>query len=171
MNVIFKITKNKMFKGLLEDLKKRNFSVYGQLLSYITMVLSIVFGIINLFHFSLVIIFSIFCIVQGLIVGFIEMPFLLKIFPMSDGFISLIGRIDDNPSRCIIYFIFSVIQWLSLIVDTTSLIVIAVLFLIISVCFAISAITHQQFTKSTLSIGNNNHLDRAEESQSRGTLQ
>ncbi|KAG7666085.1 TVP18 [[Candida] subhashii] len=138
--------------GLSSDFKKKNFSVYGQWIAIITIFLCLALGVANIFHFNLVIIFSIICIVQGLIVVFVEMPFLLKICPLTDTFVNFVKRFDDNLPRCGFYLLNGVIQWLSLTLQSTSLIVVAVFFTLASFCYAMAYFTHQEFMKSTLDV-------------------
>jgi hypothetical protein len=47
--------------SLVEELKTRNFSIYGQWIGVLCIILCIALGIANIFHASLVIIFSIIC--------------------------------------------------------------------------------------------------------------
>lgn len=148
-----------IFNGFSGDFKKKNFSLYGQWISLVTILLCLALGIANIFHASLVIIFSIICIVQGLVVTFVEIPFLLRICPLTDTFTNFIKNFDENWPRCGFYLLMSVIQWLSLLVSTTSLIVVAILFAISSACYALAAIKHQEYLKSSISFTGNDSLD------------
>lgn len=141
-----------VFSGLSSDFKKKNFSLYGQWIGILTIFLCIALGIANIFHVSLVIIFSIICIVQGLIVLFVEIPFLLKICPLTDTFTNFVSNFDENLPRCGFYLLMSVIQWLSLTLQATSLIVVAVFFLLASSCYLFAYFKKQEFTKSTLQV-------------------
>lgn len=105
------------------------------------------------------IVFSIICIVQGLVVLFVEVPFLLRICPLTDTFTNFIKNFDENWPRCGFYLLMSVIQWLSLLTQATSLIVIAVLFAISSGCYALAAIKKQEYLKTTVSFTGNDSLD------------
>lgn len=87
--------------GMVKDLKSFNFSVYGRWFGYINIILCIALGIANLFHVSGVIAFGIISIIQGLVILFIEIPFLLKICPLSDNFIEFIKRFETNGWRCL----------------------------------------------------------------------
>lgn len=84
-----------------------------------------------------------------MIVLFVEIPFLLKICPLTDTFTNFIKNFDENWPRCGFYLLMSVIQWLSLLVQATSLLVIAVFFLLASSCYALAAIKHQEYIKSS----------------------
>lgn len=141
-----------VFNGLSKDFKKKNFSLYGQWISILTIFLCIALGIANIFHFNLVIIFAIICIVQGLIVLFVEIPFLLKICPLTETFTNFIRNFDDNWPRCGFYLLMSVIQWLSLLLMATSLLVVAVLFLLSSACYFFAAVKHQEYIKSSFDV-------------------
>ncbi|ODV79173.1 uncharacterized protein CANTADRAFT_21936 [Suhomyces tanzawaensis NRRL Y-17324] len=141
---------NNIFGRLSSDFKKKNFSLYGQWIGLLTVLLCLALGIANIFHASLVIIFSIICIVQGLIVVFVEIPFLLKICPLTDKFTNFIRNFDDNLPRCGFYLLMSVIQWLSLTLQVTSLIVVAIFFLFASSCYALAYFKNQEYLKSSL---------------------
>lgn len=148
-----------VFGGFSNDFKKKNFSLYGQWLGLLTMFLCLALGIANIFHASLVIIFSIICIVQSLVVLFVEVPFLLKICPLTDTFTNFIKNFDENWPRCGFYLLMSVIQWLSLLIQATSLIVVAVFFALASACYALAAIKHQEYLKTSISVTGNDSLD------------
>ncbi|EGV62255.1 Golgi apparatus membrane protein tvp18 [Yamadazyma tenuis] len=155
----FQSIMSNVFGGFSKDFKKKNFSLYGQWIGLLTMLLCLALGVANIFHASLVIIFSIICIVQGLVVLFVEVPFLLKICPLTDTFTNFIKNFDENWPRCGFYLLMSVIQWLSLLVQATSLLVIAILFAISSACYALAAIKHQEYLKTAVSFTGNDSLD------------
>lgn len=154
-----KIASN-VFGGFSQDFKKKNFSLYGQWISLVTIFVCLALGIANIFHFNLVIIFSIIAIVQGLVVLFVEVPFLLRICPLTDTFTNFIRNFDENWPRCGFYLLMSVIQWLSLLLMATSLITIAVLFLLSSACYCLAAVKHQEYLKSSFNVaGDGNDLE------------
>ncbi|KAH3683163.1 hypothetical protein WICPIJ_005860 [Wickerhamomyces pijperi] len=136
-------------EGLKEDLYSRNWSVYGQWLGIFSILLSLIFGIANIFHFSTVIVFSILAIVQGLVILFVEVPFLLKICPMSENFTTFIQKFNNNWPRVAFYAIMAVIQWLSLLTMATSLLVLAVVFTLCAIFYAIAALKHQKFQNAS----------------------
>lgn len=144
-----------LFSGFSADFKKKNFSLYGQWIGIFTIFLCLALGIANIFHFNLVIIFSIICIVQGLVVLFVEIPFLLRICPLTDTFTNFIRNFDDNWPRCGFYLLMSVIQWLSLTLQATSLIVVAIFFLFASLCYLFAALKHQEYIKSSFNVAGN----------------
>lgn len=141
--------------SLSTDFKKKNFSLYGQWISLITVLLCIALGVANIFHASVVVVFSIICIVQGVLVVFVEIPFFLRICPLTDRFVSFVRNFDENLPRCGFYLLMAVIQWLSLTVKVTSLIVVAVFFTISSGCYLLSAILKQEYTKTSLHVSDN----------------
>lgn len=138
--------------GLSSDFKKKNFSLYGQWISILTIFLCLAFGVANIFHLGPIIVFSIICIVQGLIVLFVEVPFLLKICPLTDTFVNFVRKFDGNLPRCGFYLLNAVIQYLSLTLQATSLLVVAILFTISSACYALAALKHQEYLKSSLDV-------------------
>ncbi|RDW38716.1 Golgi apparatus membrane protein TVP18 [Yarrowia lipolytica] len=135
--------------SLAEELKTRNFSIYGQWIGVLCIILCIALGIANIFHASLVIIFSIICIVQGLVVVFVEIPFLLRICPVTERFSNFIRFFNQNWPRAAFYIGMATIQYCSLIFMTTSLLVPAVFLTITSMCYALAALKHQEFTGSS----------------------
>ncbi|RCK63038.1 Golgi apparatus membrane protein TVP18 [Candida viswanathii] len=136
--------------GLSSDFRSKNFSLYGQWISILTVFVCLALGIANIFHTSLVFIFSIICIVQGLVVLFVEIPFFLKICPLSENFIGFVKRFDGNLPHCGFYLLNAAIQYLSTVVQATSLLVVAILFTISSACYALAEIKHQDYTTTSL---------------------
>ncbi|CAK7900353.1 golgi apparatus membrane protein Tvp18p [[Candida] anglica] len=141
-----------VFGGLSSDFKKKNFSLYGQWIGIVSIFLCLALGVANLFHVSVVIVFSIICIVQALVVTFVEIPFLLRICPLTEQFTNFIRNFDENWPRCGFYLLMGVIQWLSLTVQVTSLIAVAVLFTLASSCYALAAIKKQDYLKSSIQV-------------------
>lgn len=141
-----------IFSGLSSDFKKKNFSLYGQWIAILTMFLCFGLGFANIFHLSVLVVFGIICVVQGFVVLFVEMPFLLKICPLSAPFITFIGRFDENLPRCGFYLLMAVIQWLSLVQSASSLLVVAVFFTLASACYGLAVVKHQEFAKSTIQV-------------------
>ncbi|QWW21430.1 hypothetical protein CA7LBN_000176 [Candidozyma auris] len=149
-----------IFSGFSADFKKKNFSLYGQWLGILNIFLCLALGIANIFHFNLVIIFSIICIVQGLVVVFVEIPFLLKICPLTDTFTNFVRNFDENWPRCGFYLLMAAIQYLSLVISATSLLVVAIVFTLASACYLFAALKHQEYLKTSISVtGNNDDLE------------
>lgn len=138
------------FNGIADDLKSFNFSVYGQWFGYLNIIFCFAFGIANLFHINAVIIFSIIAIVQGLVLLFVEIPFLLKICPLSNNFIEFIKKFETNQMRTILYIIMAIIQWCSLILMTTSLIVVAIGFTISFISYGVAWLKKQNFQSTSI---------------------
>lgn len=89
---------------------------------------------------------------QALVVLFVEIPFLLRICPLTDTFTNFVRKFDDNWPRCGFYLLMSVIQWLSLLCMATSLLAVAVLFLLSSGCYLMAALKHQEYLKSSFDV-------------------
>ncbi|GMG19520.1 unnamed protein product [Ambrosiozyma monospora] len=138
------------FSGFGADMKSKNFSLYGQYLGIVLVFLSIALGISNIFHANAVIAFAIIAICQGIIIAFVEIPFLLKIFRVPDSFISFVQLLDTNWKRSIFYVINAIIQWLSLTCMATSLICLAILYTVNTIFYIIAAILKQDFHKSNV---------------------
>ena len=129
-------------------------------------ILCIALGIANIFHFHLVILFSILCLsgfsdisflrestdqvcsVSGLLLIFVEIPLLLRICPTSPKFDTFMRRFTTNYMRAAIYGVMSVVQWLSILAKETSLIAAAVVLLIAAVFYLIAAVKGQEFAGS-----------------------
>ncbi|EGP90700.1 unnamed protein product [Zymoseptoria tritici ST99CH_1A5] len=131
-----------------DELKSRNFSIYGQWTGILCVLLCFALGIANIFHFNIVILFSVICFVSAFVIIFIEIPLLLRICPTSPKFDSFIRRFETNYMRAAIYLTMSIIQWLSLIAMTTSLIAVAVVLLIASLFYALAGFKGQEFQSS-----------------------
>ncbi|KAK4542165.1 Golgi apparatus membrane protein tvp18 [Oleoguttula mirabilis] len=131
-----------------EELRSRNFSIYGQWTGVLCVILCFALGIANIFHFHWVILFSVFCLVSCFIVLFIEIPLLLRICPTSPGFDAFIRRFETNYMRAAIYLALSIIQWLSLIAATTSLVACAVFLLLAAIFYALAGVRGQAFVNS-----------------------
>ncbi|KAL2438560.1 Golgi apparatus membrane protein tvp18 [Exophiala dermatitidis] len=133
---------------LAEEFKSRNFSIYGQWLGVLCIILGIALGIANIFHFNLLIIFSIILLCSSLILIFIEIPLLLRICPTSAKFDAFIRRFTTNYMRAAIYGVMSLVQWLSLLIERSTLIVAAVFLALAGVCYALAGLKQQDFVGS-----------------------
>ncbi|KAF2658024.1 hypothetical protein K491DRAFT_303089 [Lophiostoma macrostomum CBS 122681] len=134
---------------LAEEFKSRNFSIYGQWTGVLCIFLCFALGVANIFNFNIIILFSIICLVCSFIIIFIEIPLLLRICPTSSTFDTFIRRFETNYMRAAIYFVMSLIQWLSLVTrHTTSLIAAAVVLLIAAAFYLAAGIKGQAFQGS-----------------------
>lgn len=133
---------------LAEELRSRNFSIYGQWTGVICVILCFALGIANIFHLHWVILFSILCLVSSFVILFIEIPLLLRICPTSAAFDNFIRRFETNYMRAAIYLAMSIIQWLSIIASVTSLIAAAVVLLIAAIFYALAGVKGQAFVNS-----------------------
>ncbi|KAB8071537.1 Golgi apparatus membrane protein tvp18 [Aspergillus leporis] len=134
---------------LAEEFRSRNFSIYGQWTGVVCIILCVALGIANIFSFNAVrIIFSILCLVSGLILVFIEVPFLLRICPTSEKFDTFVRRFTTNYMRAAMYTIMSALQWVSLVSGASSLIAAAVLLIIAALFYALAGLKSQEFVGS-----------------------
>ncbi|KAH8808452.1 golgi apparatus membrane protein-like protein tvp18 [Xylogone sp. PMI_703] len=133
---------------IAEEFATRNFSIYGQWTGVICIFLCFALGIANCFHISLVILFSIICLVSSFLIVFIEIPLLLRICPTSATFDTFMRRFTTNYMRAAFYGVMALVQWLSIIVATTSLIAAAVLLTIAAAFYALAGIKGQGFVGS-----------------------
>ncbi|KAL4969764.1 Tvp18 family protein [Aspergillus stella-maris] len=134
---------------IAEELRSRNFSIYGQWTGVLCIILCLAVGIANIFSFNAVlIIFSVLCIISGCILIFTEVPFLLRICPTSAKFDTFIRRFTTNYMRAAMYVIMSVVQWLSLLERASSLLAAAVFLLIAALFYALAGLKSQEFVGS-----------------------
>ncbi|AET41098.1 Tvp18p Ecym_7254 [Eremothecium cymbalariae DBVPG len=136
--------------GIVSDLKSFNFSVYGRWFGYINIILCIALGIANIFHFGPVIIFSILALGQGFFLLFVEVPFLVKICPLSERFVSNVKIFNSNMKRTMLYGVMAVIQWVSLVFEVTSLVVLAICLTVSAIFYASGWLTKQEFKESNV---------------------
>ncbi|RPB01947.1 hypothetical protein L873DRAFT_1802787 [Choiromyces venosus 120613-1] len=138
--------------GIMESIgsefKTRNFSIYGQWTGIIAILLCIAVGIANVFHASLLIIFSVICLVSGLLLIFIEIPLLLRICPTSKKFDDFVRKFHSNYGRAGIYLIMATVQWVSIAVDPSSLIAAAVVLTLAGSFYGLAGIKGQDFMGS-----------------------
>ncbi|KAK3292582.1 Golgi apparatus membrane protein TVP18 [Chaetomium fimeti] len=134
---------------LKEEFATRNFSIYGQWLGILTMILCFALGIANLFTLRvLIIILSAVCLASSFVILFIEVPLLLRICPTSSKFDNAIRKITTNYMRAAAYAIMAVVQWLTLIDRATSLIAAAVFLSLTGICYLLAGIKGQAFVGS-----------------------
>ncbi|KAI0434245.1 hypothetical protein F5Y09DRAFT_282140 [Xylaria sp. FL1042] len=136
--------------SIKDEFATRNFSIYGQWLGILSMILCFALGIanfFNLFHF-LLIIFAIICLVSSFVILFLEVPLLLRICPTSSAFDAAIRKISSNYMRAAAYLIMAVIQYLSIIVTASSLIAAAIVLTLTSLCYALAGLKGQAFVGS-----------------------
>jgi hypothetical protein len=134
---------------LKEEFQTRNFSIYGQWLGIISMIVCFATGIGNIFLLHpLIIVFCALAIVSAFLILFIEVPLLLRICPTSDKFDALIRKVSTNYMRAAAYVSMSVIQWLSLLGPSTTLIAAAVFLLLTAICYLLAAVRGQAFIGS-----------------------
>ncbi|ELR01734.1 Golgi apparatus membrane protein tvp18 [Pseudogymnoascus destructans] len=131
-----------------EEFATRNFSIYAQWTGVICMLLCFALGIANMFHLSLIILFSALCLVSSFIIVFIEIPLLLRVCPTSSTFDEFMRRFSTNYMRALIYFVMGAIQWISIAVGVTSLIAAAALLTITAALYAAAGLKGQAFTGS-----------------------
>ncbi|BFZ58789.1 Golgi apparatus membrane protein tvp18 [Savitreella phatthalungensis] len=129
-----------------DELQSWNFSVYGQWLGILSIIFNLAFGIGNIF--SSVIIFGIIAIVFGVILIFVEIPFLLRICPTNPRFDENIRKFNNNYPRAALYVVFAAVLWLSLIIKASSLLAAAILMTITAFCYLFAGVKQQEFTQS-----------------------
>ncbi|KAI8631305.1 hypothetical protein F5Y19DRAFT_26207 [Xylariaceae sp. FL1651] len=137
--------------SIKDEFQTRNFSIYGQWLGILSMILCFALGIanfFNLFRHVLIIIFAIICLVSSFVILFLEVPLLLRICPTSAAFDAAIRKVSTNYMRAATYLVMALVQWLSLILATTSLIAAAVVLTLTAICYALAGLKGQAFIGS-----------------------
>ncbi|KAI1078894.1 hypothetical protein F5B20DRAFT_197300 [Whalleya microplaca] len=136
--------------SIKDEFATRNFSIYGQWLGILSMILCFALGIANLFNLVkfLLIIFAIFALVFCFIILFIEVPLLLRICPTSASFDAAIRRVSTNYMRAATYGVMALVQWLSLTIGVSSLIAAAVVLTLTGLCYALAGLKGQAFVGS-----------------------
>jgi len=132
----------------MDEIRARNFSIYGQWIGILSIVLCIALGIANIFHLHIVILFSIIALVCGFFLIFLEIPLLLRICPTSKGFDTFVRYFRSNYMRAGVYLAISVVQWVGFGLKQTSLIVVALVTLAAAVCYALAGFKNQEFMGS-----------------------
>lgn len=148
VNAVTKSMLSRISSSFSSDFKSRNWSIYGQWLGVCCFPLCIAMGVVNLMHLSLVVIFSIIALVQGLLVIFLEIPFLLRICPVTDRFTNFVRVFRQNLPRAAFYLVNAGIQFGSIGLKATSLIACACLFSITAFSYFMAYLTKQQFVES-----------------------
>ncbi|KAI0437447.1 hypothetical protein F4803DRAFT_149994 [Xylaria telfairii] len=136
--------------SIKDEFATRNFSIYGQWLGILSMILCFALGIanfFNLFHF-LLIIFAIICLVSSFVILFLEVPLLLRICPTSSSFDAAIRKVSTNYARAAAYAVMALIQYLSIIITTSSLIAAAIVLTFTAICYALAGLKGQAFVGS-----------------------
>ncbi|RYP10193.1 hypothetical protein DL764_000814 [Monosporascus ibericus] len=135
---------------LKEEFATRNFSIYGQWLGILSMILCFALGIANFFNLFriILVLFAILCLLSSFIILFIEVPLLLRICPTSSSFDAAIRKVSTNYMRAGTYGVMALIQWLSLTVGTSSLIAAAVVLTLTALCYLLAGVKGQAFVGS-----------------------
>lgn len=84
----------------------------------------------------------------GVILIFVEIPFLLRICPTNQKFDDSIRKFNNNYPRAALYTVLAVVLWLSLIIRASSLIAAAVLMTLTAACYAFAGLKNTEFTQS-----------------------
>ncbi|KAJ2346951.1 Golgi apparatus membrane protein tvp18 [Coemansia erecta] len=134
--------------GVVEELKSRNFSLYGQFIALLSGVLLIVLGAVTIFSH---IVYSILAIVFGAICILIELPIFLRICPTGPRFDSAVRALKNHWLRFVTYLVFAIVMWASMAQSSTVLALGAATTTLAAGCYLIAAIRNQvQVTSSLL---------------------
>ncbi|KAH7312322.1 hypothetical protein B0I35DRAFT_411060 [Stachybotrys elegans] len=134
---------------LKEEFQTRNFSIYGQWLGILSMIVCLATGIGNIFLVNLLLyIFCALAIASAFCILFIEVPLLLRICPTSSKFDEFIRKISTNYMRAAAYGIMSAVQFASIAATSSTLIAAAVFLLLTAICYLLAAVRGQAFIGS-----------------------
>ncbi|KAI8353228.1 hypothetical protein BD560DRAFT_336780 [Blakeslea trispora] len=114
--------------GVFDEVKSKNFALYGQWLGIISIILLIALGIVG---FLSHVVFSIVGWVIAFILVLVEIPLCLKVCPTSPKF-------------------FAVVMFLSNLLNVGPLIACGVSLLLAAICYGIAAFTGQAFASSRM---------------------
>ncbi|CAO3587438.1 unnamed protein product [Absidia cylindrospora] len=134
--------------GCFNEAKSMNFSLYGQWLGIISIILLIALGVVDFVsHWA----FSIVGWVIAFLLVLVEIPLCFKLCPTSpklDGFISYF---ENCYFRAVMYLVFAVVMFLSnLLSGATPLIAAAVTLLLGAISYGAAAVMGQAFASSRI---------------------
>ncbi|KAI8877798.1 Golgi apparatus membrane protein tvp18 [Backusella circina FSU 941] len=133
--------------GVFDEIKSKNFSLYGQWFGIASIILLIVLGIVN---FLSHVVFAIVGWVIALILVFVEVPLCMKFCPTSPKFDGFIAYFENCYFRAILYLVFAVVMFLSNLLGAGPLIAAAVCLLLGAICYGVAAFKGQSFASSKL---------------------
>ncbi|KAJ3037477.1 Golgi apparatus membrane protein tvp18 [Rhizophlyctis rosea] len=136
--------------GLGAEVTSGQFTIYAQWFSILSIIFLILFGILN---FLSVIIFAIIAFVEAGIMLFLEIPWLTKCCPTSPKFDTFIKTMENTLFRTILYAVFAIIIWLSILMHATSLLVAAITLSITTICYIIAFFKKEDFKRSGITGG------------------
>ncbi|CAO3580747.1 unnamed protein product [Absidia cylindrospora] len=134
--------------GCFDEAKSMNFSLYGQWLGIISIILLIALGIVG---FMSHIVFSIVGWVIAFLLVLIEIPLCFKICPTSPKLDRFIAYFENSYLRAAIYLVFAVVMFLSnLLSGATPLIAAAVTLLFGAISYLAAGVMGQSFASSKI---------------------
>ncbi|KAK7418565.1 Golgi apparatus membrane protein tvp18 [Neonectria punicea] len=134
---------------LKEEFQTRNFSIYGQWLGILSMIICLATGISSIFSLKVTrIIFCALAIASAFIILFVEVPLLLRICPTSSKFDVMIRKISTNYMRAAAYAVMGALQFISILTGASSLIAAGVFLLLTAICYGLAGIKGQAFVGS-----------------------
>ncbi|ORX58167.1 putative clathrin-coated vesicle protein [Hesseltinella vesiculosa] len=133
--------------GLMDELRSRNFSLYGQWGGIVSIILLIVLGAISV---AGNIPFAIIGWIFAFILFFVEVPLCMKVCPTSPKFDTFVSHFENAYLRAALYLGMGVIMLLSNTVSTTILNLPAVILVMAGVCYLIAAVKQQPHASSKI---------------------
>ncbi|CAO3640380.1 unnamed protein product [Mucor hiemalis] len=118
--------------GVFDEVKSKNFSLYGQWLGIISIILLIALGIVG---FISHVIFSIVGWIIAFILILVEIPLCIRLCPTSPKFDGFISYFENCYFRAILYLVFAVVMFLSNLVNVGPLIATGVSLLLAAICY------------------------------------
>ncbi|KAI8328302.1 hypothetical protein EDC96DRAFT_530697 [Choanephora cucurbitarum] len=133
--------------GVFDEVRSKNFALYGQWLGIISIILLIALGIVG---FLSHVVFSIVGWVIAFILVFVEVPLCLKVCPTSPKFDGFISRFENCYFRAAMYLVFAIVMLLSNLLNVGPLIACGVSLLLAAISYGIAAFTGQAFASSRI---------------------
>ncbi|KAI9308051.1 hypothetical protein BJ944DRAFT_246887 [Cunninghamella echinulata] len=133
--------------GCFDEAKSMNFSLYGQWLGIISIILLIALGIVGFINH---VVFSIVGWVIAFILILVEIPLCLKLCPTSPKMDGFIAYFENCYFRAAMYLVFAVIMFLSNLMYQTPLIAAAVALLLAAISYGAAAFMGQGFASSRI---------------------
>jgi hypothetical protein len=130
-----------------DDFKSRNFSIYGQWIGILGMILCFATGISNLFTIK-VLPWAIVAIIVGVVILFMEVKWLFKCFKTPETFENVVRKINGNYQRFGAYLIASAPMFASAAFKASSLIATGIILLFAALCFLAAGVMNQDYTGS-----------------------
>ncbi|KAL3898015.1 MAG: hypothetical protein SGCHY_003024 [Lobulomycetales sp.] len=121
-----------MLAGIKSEAQSKNFTVWGQWVGLLSILLLLAVGIFTLISDKFL--FAIAGFAEAGLLLFLEIPILMRCCPVSDRCTSVVNFFEAPRFRVVLYALFATFLWLSLLIGPSALIAPA---LTLSICFVL----------------------------------